>query len=527
MVPRLTSWLLPAVLPCATLTQAWSTNYNLTEKCSSLAASISIPDVTVNFAQFATYNLSTCPYPYQVVFNDLCRVAMRVATSRRSEITLEAWLPTNWNGRFLSTGNGGISGCIQYIDLAYTASFGFASVGANNGHNGTSGISFYENPDVVADFAYRSMHTGVVVGKKVSEAFYGKAHNTSYYLGCSTGGRQGLKSVQDFPEDFDGVIAGAPAAAFNNLTSWSGHFLTILGNATSPTFVPLSMWPVIHQEILDQCDGIDGVVDGIIEDPTLCQFRPEALQCPPGSGNSTNCLTSLQVLSVRQIFSDYYGVDGALIYPRMQPGSELIAQFLYYTGTPFPYTTDWFRYAIYNNPSWDPNHLTVQDAAHAAHKNPFDIETWNGDLSAFKSRGGKLLQYHGQQDPVISSDNSPRYYDHVSTTMGLPYSYLDDFYRFFRISGMGHCTGGPGAWQIGQTYGGAAGNPLLPQDNILLAMMAWVEQGIAPETVTGTKYINDTPSLGLNFTRNHCRYPFRNTLIDPARYQEADAWECK
>lgn len=180
---------------------------------------------------------------------------MRVSTSNRSEITLEAWLPIDWNGRFLSTGNGGVSGCIQYVDLAYTASFGFATVGANNGHNGTSGEAFYMNPDVVADFAYRSLHTGVVVGKEVSQAYYGKAHNVSYYLGCSTGGRQGIKSVQDFPDDFDGVIAGAPALAFNNLSSWSGHFLTILGTPTSPTFVPLNLWPYIHQEVLNQCDG--------------------------------------------------------------------------------------------------------------------------------------------------------------------------------------------------------------------------------------------------------------------------------
>lgn len=108
---------------------------------------------------------------------------MRVETSNRSEITLEAWLPIDWNGRFLSTGNGGVSGCIQYVDLAYTASFGFATVGANNGHNGTSGQAFYNNPDVVADFAYRSLHTGVVVGKEVSQAYYGKPHNVSYYLG--------------------------------------------------------------------------------------------------------------------------------------------------------------------------------------------------------------------------------------------------------------------------------------------------------------------------------------------------------
>lgn len=274
---------------------------------------------------------------------------MRVTTSNRSEITLEAWLPTNWTGRFLSTGNGGLSGCIQYEDIAYAASHGFATVGANNGHNGTSGYAFYNNPEVVADFAYRSVHTGVVVGKQVSKLYYGTTHKNSFYLGCSTGGRQGLKSVQDFPDDFDGVVAGAPAASFDNLTSWSGHFYTLTGNSTAPTFISYNMWGVIHDEILNQCDGLDGAIDGILEDPTLCQFRPEALQCAPG--NSTNCLTSTQVQVVEKIFSDYYGVNGDLIYPRMQPGSELIARSVLYEGANFTYTTDWFRYAIYSKSS--------------------------------------------------------------------------------------------------------------------------------------------------------------------------------
>jgi feruloyl esterase len=190
--------------------------------CGKLGASLAIENVHVNFAQYLpagtnisltqNYNLSTCGYISQVVPNDLCRVAMYVATSSRSGITLEAWLPTNWTGRFLSTGNGGISGCIQYPDLAYTAGLGFATVGANNGHNGTSGYAFYNNLDVVHDFADRSLHTGVVVGKEITKQYYETAHKKSYYLGCSTGGRQGFKAVQSYPNDFDGVVAGAPVS---------------------------------------------------------------------------------------------------------------------------------------------------------------------------------------------------------------------------------------------------------------------------------------------------------------------------
>jgi feruloyl esterase len=192
-------------------------------------------------------------------------VAMYVATSNTSGITLEAWLPSNWTGRFLSTGNGGVSGCIQYEDIAYGTSLSFATVGANNGHNGTSGKAFYHAPGVVEDFAWRSVHTGVVVGKEITTLFYGKNFTKSYYLGCSTGGRQGMKSAQMFPADFDGIVAGAPAFDFNDLSSWSGWLGVITGfDNTSSGFVDEALWSAVHDEILAQCDGIDGAIDGYV-----------------------------------------------------------------------------------------------------------------------------------------------------------------------------------------------------------------------------------------------------------------------
>ncbi|EMC97790.1 hypothetical protein BAUCODRAFT_137637 [Baudoinia panamericana UAMH 10762] len=502
--------------------------------CSAIAQSFRYQNVTVNFAHYVpagtnisleqTGALATCARPFQVAPVDVCRVAMFVATSNRSNITLEAWLPTDWNGRFLSTGNGGLSGCIQYEDIAYGTSFGFATVGANNGHNGTSGAAFYMNADVVADFAYRSVHTGVVVGKAISNQYYRQQYSKSYYLGCSTGGRQGFKEAQDFPEDFDGIVAGAPAVGFNNLSSWSGHFLLITGTPNASTFLNPAQWALVHRDILSQCDAIDNAVDGIVEDPLLCHYDPITLLCPPG--NTTNCLTSAQVQTVAAVFAPYYGVNGTLIFPGMNVGSELSDAFIYYNGQPFPYTSDWIRYAILNDPTWSPFNLTAQLAAYAHAVNPSDIETWKGDLSAYKNKGGKILHYHGQADSIITSSNSPRYYDNVATSMSLPPASLDSFYRFFRISGMDHCAGGVGAWQIGQTTAGSANTTLDPQHNILLRMVDWVENGNAPDTVTGTKFVNDTASLGVSFVRNHCRYPLRNVCVDPANYQNPAAWKC-
>lgn len=194
--------------------------------------------------------------------------------------------------------------------------------------------------------------------------------------------------------------------------------------------------------------------------------------------------------TVRQVFEPYYGVNGSLIYPRMQPGSELSAAYIYYNGQPFQYTVDWLRYAILNDTTWQADNLTTQLVAYAAELDPYNISTWNGNLSPFQSRGGKILHYHGLADPIISSDNSPRYYEHVVTSMGMPPSELDDFYRFFRISGMGHCRGGDGAWQIGQQASGATNATDDPQHNILMRIVDWVENGNGPETVTGTKFVN-------------------------------------
>ncbi|KAJ6072816.1 hypothetical protein N7467_010901 [Penicillium canescens] len=479
-------------------------------KCAKFADQINIPNVKVNFAEFVQggTNLSlpdnptSCGVFSQVVSVDLCRVAMAVSTSNSSEITLEAWFPEEYKGRFLSTGNGGISGCIQYYDLAYTAQLGFATVGANNGHNGTSGKPFYQHPEVVEDYAYRSVHTGVVVGKKLTKQFYDEGFDKSYYLGCSTGGRQGFKSVQKFPNDFDGVVAGAPAINLINLFSWSAHFYPITGSPGSETFLTTAEWQIVHDEIIRQCDSIDGAKDGIIEDPDLCRPILETLTCTPHASNKTSCLTSTQVNTANQVLAPFYGINGTLLYPRMQPGSEMLAASIMYNGSPFPYSEDWYRYVVYENPSWSGKNFTVKDAAVALAQNPYNLHTWEGDLSPFQKSGGKVLHYH----------------DHAAAP-----SKLDEFYRFFQISGMGHCGGGDGAYGIGQglrTYDGTN-----PEDNVLMAMVQWVEKGIAPETVRGAKFASG-PGSKVEYKRKHCRWPRRNVFKGPGNYTDENAWQC-
>ncbi|UNI16356.1 Feruloyl esterase [Purpureocillium takamizusanense] len=453
-------------------------------------------------------NDASCNRPSQLVEADLCRIALHIDTSHRSGITFELWLPDEWPAaRLVSTGNGGIDGCVKYEDLAYTTGLGFAAMGTNNGHNGTTGAPFYHNPDVLEDYAHRALHTGTAAAKTLTEAFYKKPAARSYYLGCSLGGRMGIKGAERYPDDYDGIVAGCPAVDFNHLQGQRAMFYPITGPVGSSNYISHQLWTgLIHDEVLRQCDGLDGVVDGIIEVPDRCHFKPEALLCAPDQDDGL-CLNKQQVEQLRQIYAPYTYPDGSLIFPRMNPGNEIMVVQKLISGAPFSYSQDWFRYVVLNDPTWDAIEYDSSLARRADDLNPFDIRTYPETLPAFKARGGKIISYHGGQDNQITSFNTARFWDRMSRAD----QRLHDYFRFFRVSGMFHCNGGPGAWAFGQGGGAPAkGIAFEPRTNVLAAIVAWVERGEPPETLTGTKFINDTVALGVDFQRRHCLW-----VIDP------------
>ncbi|KAK2007929.1 tannase and feruloyl esterase [Colletotrichum eremochloae] len=493
--------------------------------CESLAGQLSLPDTTVHGTTFIAAGTKvslpnshpSCGTPSQVADVDLCRVELLATTGPRSNVSLEAWLPLDWNGRFLGVGNGGMNGCISYADINYGASHQFATVGTNNGHDGTSGAPFYENPGVVEDYVYRAVHLEAELGKAIAAQFYGKNHTKAYYLGCSTGGRQGFKEAQSFPEDFDGIVAGAPAFDFNGLMYWTGQLFLKTGTNKDSRFLTPAQWGLVYDDIMKQCDGLDGLEDGILEDPNLCQYRPEGLIC---SGDSSGtCLTGEQAETVRAVFSPVYGGEGQLLYPRMQPGSSLPGFLLW--GQPNAYPMDWWRYALYNDTEWDISTLGYHDYQAAVQQDPWNVSTWQGDLSGARQRGVKILHWHGLQDPAISSDNSERYYDHVSRTMNLPSTELDEFYRYFRISGMSHCNGGTGASLIGASQNTFASDE--PDANVLSAIVRWVEEGVAPDYILGSR---KTATGEIDLQRKHCKYPARNVFKGQGDPSTPDSWEC-
>jgi hypothetical protein len=270
------------------------------------------------------------------------------------------------------------------------------------------------------------------------------------------------------------------------------------------------------------------VNDGIIEDPLLCAFDPAKLACQDGE-SPPRCLTAPQVDGVSAVFSDYTHPDGNLIYPGLQPGAEILASAGLLAGKPFSLSVEWFKYVIYNNASWDPYSYTTADAEFAEEKNPGNIRTWPvGDdgsfLEAFRRRGGRLLVHHGSQDQQLSSFNSVRLYEKMRDLRGWG---LDNWMRVFRVSGMGHCSGGPGAWVIGQGGGASSkGIGFDSESNVLAALVEWVEGGNGPETILGRKFVNDSVEMGVEFQRRHCRLPLRNEYIggDASR---PESWECR
>ncbi|KAM0227978.1 hypothetical protein ACHAPO_011104 [Fusarium lateritium] len=470
-------------------------------------------------------NVPTCNRASQAVTADLCRIGLQIPTSKRSSISFELWLPRDWKeSRYLATGNGGIDGCIKYEDLSYGITNGFATMGTNNGHNGTTGITMLNNPDIIEDFSYRALHTGTRSAKKLIKSFYGRRPAHNYYIGCSLGGRMGIKAAEKYPKDYDGIVAGCPAVDFNNLQGQRAMFYPITGSADSPDYIPIDTWKgLIHDEVLRQCDTIDGVKDGIIEVPDKCFFDPKALKCSPRRPKDKGCLSSAQVAQLQKIYAPYTYPNGELIFPRMNPGNELQAVSKLIAGTPFSYSEDWFRYVVYNDPTWNASTYTTKDVFKADQLNPSNIRTYPRSLPSFKKRGGKLLSYHGGQDNQITQFNTQRFWDRMYSAD----HQLQDYYRYFRMSGMFHCNGGPGAWAVGQGGGApAAGIPFDPQHNVLAAMVSWVEDGHAPKSLTGTKFVNDTAASGIDFQRKHCLYPKTQTYVggDP---KKTSSWKCR
>jgi feruloyl esterase len=342
-----------------------------------------------------------------------------------------------------------------------------------------------------------------VAAKTVIAAFYGTAPKFSYWNGCSAGGRQGLKEAQRFPTDFDGIIAGAPASDWTGRAAQSLRVSQAL-HKEEDSYIPPAKYPIIRNAVLQACDMLDGVKDGVLEDPTRCKFDPGVLACKGADDGS--CLNSSQVEAARQVYASPPNPRTRREIPGLQPGSE--AGWATWGGPqPFATSVEHFKYVVYKDPSWDPRSFKFEtDIVRAEETDNNTINALEPNLKAFFDRGGKLIQYHGWSDPQISPGSSVQYYKSVLDTMGGA-SRVQNSYRLFMVPGMAHCGGGDGP----NTF------------DMVSALEQWVEKGQAPAQIVASRSADGK----ITRTRPLCPYPQVATYKGSGSTDEAASFVCK
>jgi hypothetical protein len=413
----------------------------------------------------------------------ICHVNLLVPES----ITIAISMPVDtWNGRFQGVGGGGYAGAVSSPDTA--AKTGYAAAATDTGHSATFGSGEWAwSPtgmkwNQIKDFGYRSLHELTVKGKTVTQAFYGRTPSYSYWNGCSTGGRQGLMEAQRYPQDYDGILAGAPAINWDR-------------------FIPSELWPqiVMHEygnvisqctfnefnkAVVSACDAKDGVTDGIV-DPKVCRFDPAVL-----IGKKTDCgtITAEDVAVLKKIWQGPRGKNDSFLWYGLTPGSAFTGLALSTPDlipVPFSISSDWFKWWLAKNPDFDWKSVTTASFERYFNQSRAEyhdvLGTDSPDLSAFRNAGGKLVIWHGLADQLIFPQGTVDYFQRVVDKMGGLHR-TAQFARLFMAPGVDHCVGGAGA------------APVDP----LAAVVKWVEAGKAPDALVGQNG---------NLTRPLCSWP--------------------
>jgi feruloyl esterase len=453
-----------------------------------------------------------------------CRVAGEIRPSGDSHIRFELWLPLEkWNRKFAAAGNVGFGGEIPYEDpgsnratargaagrsgysMADQLNRGYATAGTDTGHRNDgadSHASFgFGHPERLKDFGYRAVHEMTVASKALTAAFYGSRPQHSYWLGMSTGGRQGLMEAQKFPDDYDGIIVGAPPL---NLTwNWLRQLETgqAVANDSDRSLVALAALKALHGAVLTACDMSDGRADGVVGNPRRCTFDSAAVQCRDNQ-ITVDCLTASQVAAARHVYSGLVDpLNGVTLNPGLSPGSEPDWATSFPGGAPPPEAISYVRWLVFKNAVW--NWKNFDFALPSDHQRVLDsqaelapvLNALNPDLRGFKRRGGKILHWHGWSDARVEPRTSLEYYDSVMRTSrsskedaGAALRDLQGFYRLFLVPGMTHGLGnGPGANMF----------------DMLPALEEWVEKGVAPDRMIAT---HSTGGV-VDRSRPLCPYP--------------------
>jgi len=462
-----------------------------------------------------------------------CRVQGSVTTSADSMVTFDVWLPADWNGKLVVTGNGGYSNIPNYGDMAYALAQGYAVVGGDTGHQTSTPDDLLwgaGHPERILDWGTRSIHVITRAATRSIERATSRRPRRAYFYGCSTGGHQGFAEIQHYPQDFDGVIAGAPGhnrVRLNAAFLW--RFLANHRPGDETPILPASKLPLVTKAVVAACDGYDGVTDGVIDDPRTCRFDPNALECKAGDG--PGCLTSAQIAVLNRIYAGPKSErTGAVIYPGWTKGSEALtvgqngmplSGWHQYWGTTEPVRASFWRSWVFENPNWNWWESDFDPAVELADRKVGKaVDQVNADINGFKRRGGKAIVYHGWQDPVANALDTIAYYERVRQRQGSQQE-TDRFFRLFLVPGMGHCAGGTGATSFGNQN---AASPVVDAGHDLLSSLdAWVEKGVAPDRIVASR-VADGAVLR---TRPLCPYPKRAVYVGKGSTDEASSFVCR
>ena len=471
-----------------------------------------------------------------------CLVNATLKPTPDSNIKVEMWMPLDrrvWNGRFVGTGNGGYAGSIVYSELAATLSLGFAVINTDMGTSPSTvldGTPLTSHPQKQIDFAYRSTHLMTLAGKAIVRAFYGHDAGYSYFTGCSTGGGQALHEAEQFPNDYDGIVGGAPAENRTNLhvsILWEYAVTHLIPKAV----IPEALLQTVTNSVVAACGVQSGSLpsDQFLTDPRSCHWNAISLLCKPGQ--TTDCLSPEQVAALDLIYAGPHDPrTGELIYPGVNRGSEAGSLFDISAeeGLSFGQTEPTFDGLFYwvFGPSWvwqsfDYDHnVTTLDATLGPIADANSI-----NLSAFKSHGGKFIMYHGWADALVPPQDDINYFLRLAASQGDTSADVSSasgktqsFFRLFMVPGMGHCETGPGP----NVFGGAdnPGGPADIKHNVLLSLQNWVETGKAPDRIVATKYPLDDQTQPPAMTRPLCVFPKVPRYKGAGNTNDADNFVC-
>jgi feruloyl esterase len=431
-----------------------------------------------------------------------CRVAATLTPTKESDIKIEVWLPVaGWNGKLQAVGNGGWNGNVDTNALAAALRRGYAGTSTDTGHQGGAG-PWMQNPEKLTDWAHRSIHETAVAAKALINTFYGEAPKFSYFTGCSAGGRQAMVAAQRYPADFDGIVAGSPGL------DWTSRAISALRvqqvfERDAAGKVPAAKFPAINAAVMNACDASDGVKDGVLENPKACRFDPAVLACKGTPDNS--CLTPAEVATVKAIYTSPANPKTKREIAGLVPGSESSWTDLGWSGPARSTGLELMRF-VANDPQWTIAQFNFEADVVRAEERAGMMNALNTNLKPFFDRGGKLLSYHGWNDPQISPLNATLYYDSVVKAMGGP-GRVAGSYRLFMVPGMAHCGGGTGT----STF------------DMVTALEQWVEGKKAPDSIPASRVEGGK----IVRTRPLCAYPQVATYKGSGSTDDAASFTCK